>query len=131
MMKKIDVGITGMTCASCATRIEKSLKETDGVKNASVNLASERALVDYDENKVSEEFLKNRIKETGYGVIDEGLEEEVSAEFDITGMTCASCATRIEKGITNIPGITKASVNLSSEKAFVKFDPKKPDQMKF
>ncbi len=82
-------------------------------------------MVDYDENKVSEEFLKNRIKETGYGVIDEGLEEEVSAEFDITGMTCASCATRIEKGITNIPGITKASVNLSSEKAFVKFDPKK------
>lgn len=125
MMKKIDVGITGMTCASCATRIEKSLRETEGVKNAAVNLASERALVDYDENKVSEEVLKSRIKETGYGVIDEGSKEEVSAEFDITGMTCASCATRIEKGIMNIPGITTASVNLSSEKAFVKFDPNK------
>ena len=110
--------ITGMTCAACSNRIEKGLKKIEGVKEANVNLALERSTVIFDPSKTSfHRSLKKKSKELGYGVVSE------KAEFAITGMTCAACSTRIEKGFNKIEGVTKASVNLALETASVEYSP--------
>ncbi|WP_112179158.1 heavy metal translocating P-type ATPase [Paraliobacillus zengyii] len=115
MTKKIDVAITGMTCASCSTRIEKALNKMDGVK-ANVNLALEKASIQYDEEKVSVTDLSEKISKIGYDI---GTEK---VEFDIYGMTCSACSARIEKVLNKMDGV-KASVNLTTEKGLVEYQP--------
>jgi len=115
--KKTTLGITGMTCAACATRIEKGLSRMEGVTEANVNLSLERATVTYDPEQVDVAKLEEKIKQLGYGTIKE------VAEFDISGMTCAACSTRIEKGLNKMPGVTQATVNLALETARVEFSP--------
>lgn len=70
-MRKEAIGITGMSCASCAARIEKGLKQEDGVMDVVVNLALEEAVVEFDEDKFSKADAANIIKDLGYGTIDE------------------------------------------------------------
>ena len=115
--EKIDLAVTGMTCAACSARIEKQLNKLDGVEKTSVNLSSERASVIYDSTKVSPEQIIERIKKTGYDV------ENQKFEVEITGMTCAACASRIEKQLKKADGILQASVNLASEKAIIEYVP--------
>lgn len=116
MEKEFTLDITGMTCAACANRIEKALNKMDGV-NANVNLALENAKVSLDENKAGTEDIVNKINKLGYGVRKE------KADFDIRGMTCASCAARIEKVLNKQAGIEKATVNLATETAAVLYEP--------
>ncbi|MER2048273.1 MAG: heavy metal translocating P-type ATPase [Solibacillus sp.] len=109
--------ITGMTCAACATRIEKGLNKMEGVEKASVNLALERSSIQYDASKISEVDFERKIDALGYGVVKQKI------EFDITGMTCSACATRIEKGINKLHGVSSTNVNLALEKATIEFNP--------
>jgi P-type Cu+ transporter len=112
-------GITGMSCASCATRIEKNLSKIEGVTQSSINLASEKAKITFDPNRVSVDQLIEQVKKTGYDVRKE------TTTLSISGMTCASCAARIEKGLKKVEGVLNASVNLASEKAAIEFIPGK------
>lgn len=116
-VKEANIQITGMTCAACATRIEKGLNKMEGVKKASVNLALEKSSIKYDPSKLSESDFEKKIEALGYGVVKQ------KAEFDITGMTCAACATRIEKGLNKMEGVANANVNLALEKATIEFNP--------
>ncbi len=109
--------ITGMTCAACSNRIEKGLKKIEGVKEANVNLALERSTIIFDPSKTSPQAFEEKIEKLGYGVVSEKV------EFAITGMTCAACSTRIEKGLNKLEGVTKASVNLALETASVEYSP--------
>lgn len=106
-----------MTCAACATRIEKGLNKMDGVEQATVNLALEKSSIKYDPSKLSEQDFEKKIELLGYGVVKQ------KAEFDITGMTCAACATRIEKGLNKLDGVAVANVNLALEKATIEYNP--------
>ncbi len=106
-----------MTCAACANRIEKGLSKLDGVQEANVNLALEKSIIKFDPGKVSEQDFENKIEALGYGIVKE------KKEFAITGMTCAACATRIEKGLGKLDGVTLANVNLALENAVVEFNP--------
>ncbi|WP_075980551.1 heavy metal translocating P-type ATPase [Bacillus massilinigeriensis] len=115
--KEASLQITGMTCAACAVRIEKGIKKVDGVVDANVNLALEKATVTFDPEKTSIQSLQDKVRDLGYDVVTEKV------ELDIIGMTCAACATRIEKGLNKVDGVTKANVNLALEKATVEFDP--------
>ncbi|MED4239588.1 heavy metal translocating P-type ATPase [Priestia megaterium] len=115
--KEATLQITGMTCAACSNRIEKGLKKIEGVKEANVNLALERSTVIFDPSKTSPQAFEEKIEKLGYGVVSE------KAEFAITGMTCAACSTRIEKGLNKLEGVTKASVNLALETASVEYSP--------
>lgn len=115
--ENITLNITGMTCASCAARIEKNLTKVPGVEKAIVNLATEKAAVSYNPTEVSVEDIIAKVKKTGYGV------QEEKVQLDIIGMTCAACATRIEKGLNKVEGVTNATVNLATEKASVEFIP--------
>lgn len=115
--KKYEAKVTGMTCASCVQAIETRLKETEGVGDAVVNLATEKAMVEYDPSKTSPAKLVKAIEDVGYGV----LTDEVT--LNVEGMTCASCVQTIEKTLNETPGVIQATVNLATEKAFVKYDP--------
>ncbi|MDR6999458.1 heavy metal translocating P-type ATPase [Neobacillus niacini] len=115
-IKETNLQISGMTCAACAVRIEKGLNKLEGVETANVNLALERSNVKYDPEKIKVEDIEKKIKDLGYDVVNE------KAEFDITGMTCAACATRIEKGLNKLDGVVKANVNLALEKATVEYN---------
>ncbi|MEH7473988.1 heavy metal translocating P-type ATPase, partial [Priestia megaterium] len=115
--KEATLQITGMTCAACSNRIEKGLKKIEGVKEANVNLALERSTIIFDPSKTSPQVFEEKIEKLGYGVVSE------KAEFAITGMTCAACSTRIEKGLNKLEGVTKASVNLALETASVEYSP--------
>jgi P-type Cu+ transporter len=115
--REANLQITGMTCAACATRIEKGLNKMEGVEQATVNLALEKSTIKYDASKLSEADFEKKIEALGYGVVKQ------KAEFDITGMTCAACATRIEKGLNKMGGVANATVNLALEKATIEFNP--------
>ncbi|ALC88830.1 ATPase P [Bacillus sp. FJAT-18017] len=117
LAKETTMQITGMTCAACAVRIEKGLNKLEGVHEANVNLALERASVKFDPAVTNLASLENKVRNLGYDVVAE------KKEFDITGMTCAACSTRIEKGLNKMDGITKANVNLALEKASVEYNP--------
>lgn len=89
--KEKTLQINGMTCAACANRIEKGLSKIEGVERANVNFALERSTVVYDPAKTNVNEFKERVEKLGYSVVQE------KAAFDISGMTCAACATKIEK----------------------------------
>lgn len=115
-VKEATVAISGMTCAACAIRIEKGLQKLEGVESASVNLALEKSTVVYDAEKMSFQDIQKKIEDLGYGVITDKV------ELNISGMTCAACATRIEKGLQKVPGVIQAHVNLALETGSVEYD---------
>ncbi len=115
--KEINYNVTGMTCAACASRIEKGLNKMEGVEEAAVNFALERASVKYNPFSTAPADLQRKIEDLGYDVITEKV------EFDITGMTCAACSARIEKGLNKTAGVSNANVNLALEKATVEYNP--------
>ncbi len=112
--------ISGMTCAACAQRIEKAVGKLDGVTNASVNVATEKLSVEFDNQKSSMQTIKDTIEKVGYGVIGETPQNVVT--IPIGGMTCAACSQRIEKVIGKLEGLEKISVNLATEKATIEYD---------
>ncbi|MCS1351492.1 heavy metal translocating P-type ATPase [Mechercharimyces sp. CAU 1602] len=116
-IREATMQISGMTCASCAIRTEKGLKKVNGVQDVSVNFALENAKITYDSSLTSEGEFQKEIEGLGYEVVTE------KKEFDITGMTCAACATRIEKGLNQLSGTTKVNVNFAVEKATVEYQP--------
>ncbi len=122
-MKKETVKIEGMHCASCARYVEKAASSLTGVKNASVNLATEKMTVAYDETKVSLKEIAKAVKEAGYELIEEA--EAVKKLLQIEGMTCASCAKAVEKVTSRLEGVKEANVNLAKETLIVSYDPKK------
>ncbi len=112
----VSLNISGMTCAACSNRIEKVLNRMDGVE-ANVNLTTEKASVDYQQDKTSLEDITNRIESIGYGVVYE------KSDLDITGMTCAACSNRIEKVLNKTDGVKSATVNLTTENAMIEYNP--------
>lgn len=107
--------VGGMTCAACANRVERGLSKLAGVEKAAVNFAAEKVAVTYDPAKVSLVQLAAKIEDLGYEVIKDKV------ELTITGMTCAACSGRVERGLNKLPGVVKAVVNLAVEKAVVEF----------
>ncbi|MEK4353318.1 heavy metal translocating P-type ATPase [Paenibacillus sp. FSL H8-0261] len=109
--------ITGMTCAACANRIEKGLNKLEGVSEANVNFAMERATVTYDPNIVDVSKMEASIQKLGYSTAKEAV------ELQLVGMTCAACALKIEKTLNKLPGVSTANVNFAMETAHVEYNP--------
>lgn len=109
--------VTGMTCAACSARIEKVLNKMDGVEEANVNLALEKATIRFNSEKVNPSDIQQKINNLGYGVVTD------KTELVLTGMTCAACSARIEKGLNKMEGINEATVNLALEKASIAYNP--------
>ena len=108
----MNLQITGMTCASCVARVEKTLLALSGISAATVNLATETATL-LATAPINVAAVVQAIEKSGYGV------GEQSATLNITGMTCASCVGRVEQVLAKVPGVLKATVNLATEQATV------------
>ena len=119
-MENKSFAIEGMTCASCAQTVEKAAKKVRGVTQASVNLATEKLSIEYNETTFSVENLQKAVDNSGYELI---AQEGTTQTFAIEGMTCASCAQTIEKAVGKLSGVDKASVNLATEKMQVSYNP--------
>ncbi|WP_433750517.1 heavy metal translocating P-type ATPase [Falsibacillus pallidus] len=115
--KEVQFPISGMTCAACSARIEKGLSRMDGVEEANVNLALEKARVVYNPEAAGMSDFEQKVEQLGYKIPSEKI------EFDILGMTCAACSARIEKGLNRMDGIKTASVNLALETASIEYNP--------
>ena len=107
--------VKGMTCASCASRIEKKVGELDGVDQAGVNFAAESVTVDFDPDRTSSDSIIQAIEKIGFNV------PTMKRVFPVEGMTCASCVSRVEKKLRSLEGVTDAQVNLASERATVEY----------
>jgi Cu+-exporting ATPase len=116
-LHELTLPIGGMTCASCVRRVERALQKVEGVSEAGVNLATERATVKYDPSVATLDNLKAAVERAGYTVPT----EQVS--LPIEGMTCASCVGRVEKSLAKLPGVESVAVNLATEQATVKYNP--------
>ncbi|SOD94082.1 heavy metal translocating P-type ATPase [Caenispirillum bisanense] len=103
--------IRGMTCAACSTRLERVLSKAPGVAEARVSLAAERADVRYDPAATGVAAIAEAVAKAGFAV------PAAEVELAISGMTCAACATRIEKVLARVPGVQTAAVNLATERA--------------
>ena len=113
-METVTLPVQGMTCANCASTVERTLRRTEGVEEARVNYATDRAEVDFDPARVDPAALAERVREAGYEVPTERL------ELGVTGMTCANCVSTVERTLTRrVPGIVSAAVNLGTERATV------------
>ncbi len=120
-MKQETLKINGMTCSSCANTIEKTVNKVNGVENATVNFATEKLSVKYNESDTDIDTIKKAVKDVGYGVEEESDIREVT--IPIKGMTCSSCAQTVEKEIKKLKGIIGVNVNFATEKAKVIYDP--------
>ncbi|NIE78586.1 copper-translocating P-type ATPase [Pantoea sp. Ap-967] len=104
-----DLPIAGMTCASCAGRVERALRKVSGAEHVSVNLATEQARVQAPAGSLP--ALVGAVRDAGYRVPSR------TVELSIGGMTCASCVGRVERALGKVPGVEQVSVNLASERA--------------
>lgn len=115
--KTVDLPMVGMHCANCAMTIERTLKRSPGVTDASVNYAAEKAQVQYAPGVTSIGDLVKQVSEAGYGVAT------ATVTLPIIGMHCANCAGAVEKALLQVDGVLEASVNLASERATVQIIP--------
>jgi Cu+-exporting ATPase len=118
---RIELPISGLTCANCVQSIERALGAVSGVKQAMVNLASGRAFVEYDPDQTTLQSLHEAIKSAGY------RSDTAQAHFKIEGITCASCVTKIEAALQETPGVLSARVNMGTEEALVEYLPSVAD----
>ncbi|MGH7062677.1 MAG: copper ion binding protein, partial [Stellaceae bacterium] len=109
---RLRLPIEGMSCATCAGRVEKALNRLPGVA-ASVDLAGETAEIRGEPAALDPARLAAAVAEAGYTVPRE------RRELAVGGMTCATCAGRVEKALARIPGVTRAEVNLATGRAVV------------
>lgn len=118
-MKTSIYNVNGMTCATCALTVEKALGKVAGVSKATVNLATEKVTVEYNEQEVGMKDLQMAVEKAGYELENPYQSQTLAIE----GMTCATCALTVEKALNKLDGIQNASVNLATEKATIQYDP--------
>lgn len=130
-MKKERFNIRGMSCASCAANIEKSVENMEGVDSVVVNLATEKMTVTYDAEKVTGSEIVKKVEQTGYKA--EWIHPPGDSErFRVMGMSCSACATNVEKAVGKAEGVSHANVNFATEELTVSYDREKirVDQLK-
>ena len=116
-ISEITLPISGMTCASCVSHVEGALKELPGISNVLVNLATNKANVAYDPQRIKLNDMRRAVENVGYTVPTTEL------TLDVRGMTCASCVDHVESALSELDGVTASVVNLGLGTAKVTFVP--------
>jgi Cu+-exporting ATPase len=110
----LTIGVGGMTCASCVSRVERALKKVPGVDGATVNLATEKATVSYDASSAEIDALMQAIEGAGYEPRRESL------VFDIAG-DGAPDVTALQRAFAGVHGIIAVDVSPESRRVSVTF----------
>lgn len=118
MTKKILMKIEGMSCSSCANRLEKAINKLEGIEQGNVNFATEMLTVVYDEAKTSPMAVELAVEKAGFKV----RKDIKDYSFKVKGMSCSSCANRLERLVQKLEGVEAASVNFATEKLTVKLN---------
>ena len=116
-LSNLTLPISGMTCASCVSHVEGALKDLPGVSNVTVNLATNKANLSYDPQRVKLDDMRRAVDDVGYAVATAEL------TFDVSGMTCASCVDHVEGALKELRGVQEAVVNLGLNTARVVYIP--------
>ena len=95
-LQTLQIPVRGMTCASCAGRVERGLLKVEGVEQAVINLLTNEAIV-HLKQPVALKDLIEAVEESGYQVPLQGF------DYAVTGMNCGSCVGRIEKALAQSP----------------------------
>ncbi|KAF8347904.1 Cu-transporting P-type ATPase [Amanita rubescens] len=122
LSQKCELKIDGMTCGSCVEAIESMLRDQPGIHSVKVALLAERGVIEYDPSAWTPEKLMNEISDIGF---DASLIPSTRADtvtLRIYGMTCSSCTSTVESGLSETPGITSVAVSLATETCTVQFD---------
>jgi Cu+-exporting ATPase len=114
--KEETIRIKGMHCATCSDTVKEALMSVRGVKDARVNLATQKATFTYDPEVASMKEVESAVKGSGYEVARD------ETTLTIGGMHCATCAMTIQEALTAIPGVTDARVNFALGKATIDYD---------
>lgn len=115
--------ITGMTCASCSAHVQRAVSKLPGVEECNVNIATEKMQVRYSPDQVDTTILKTTVENAGYGFVEPIVNKKV--ELAIEGMTCAACSSGIERILKKKAGVESISVNLTTGRGLVEYDPQK------
>ncbi|KAA8614128.1 heavy metal translocating P-type ATPase [Salipiger aestuarii] len=102
--------VTNLSCGGCAGRAQKALAAVPGVRDASVNLANRMATID---GSASVPALREALQAAGYPA------RSARVTLAVDGMSCASCAGRVEAALKAVPGVIDARVNLATDTAEV------------
>ncbi len=118
MKKNYQLG--GISCQVCVNKIEKKLSKLEGIKEAIVNLSTEKLSVDYDETILKEELIVETVKKLGYEIEEESDLKDV--ELDIDGISCQVCVNKIEKKVSKLNGVKSVIVNLANSRGKIVYD---------
>ncbi len=113
--QSLTLPVTGMSCVNCAANITRTLEQQEGVSQAQVNFASERATITYDPDRRTPEQIVAAIHDLGFTVALAELEAPV------TGMSCVNCAANITRTLGKLEGVVQADVNFASERLTLRF----------
>lgn len=122
-MTKKEYQLGGVTCQVCVNKIEKKLSKLEGVNEAVVNFSNERLSINYDENLVNNEKIKEVVTKLGYGI--EEINDLKKVELEISGITCQVCVNKIEKKVGKLEGVDSIVVNLANSRGMVVYDSEK------
>jgi len=115
--KQVTLPVTGMTCANCASTIERNVRKLQGVSVANVNLALEKLTVEFDPTLLDERGIIGRVQKVGYGVATG------KAELPITGMRDSNDALALERLLARQNGVLSAGVSYGTERATLEYIP--------
>jgi len=116
-LSDLTLPISGMTCASCVSHVEGTLKELPGVSNVVVNLATNKANLSYDPQRVKLDDMRRAVEDVGYAITTAEL------TLDVRGMTCASCVDHVESALKELRGVQDTVVILGLGTAHVVYVP--------
>lgn len=114
--KRTAIKIGGMHCAGCVNSIQNYVMDLPGVKKCEVNLAAEKAVLEFDPDSIDLNKIENAIHDVGYKVIYEKL------ILKIGGITDSSDANNLEKKLCSIEGVKYASVNYGNSQVIVEYN---------
>ena len=110
----------GISCQVCVNKIEKKLSKLEGMKEAVVNLSTEKLSVDYDETILKDETITEIVKKLGYEIEEESDLKDI--ELDIDGISCQVCVNKIEKKVSKLNGVKSVVVNLANSRGKIVYD---------
>ncbi len=119
--KQLTMPVIGMTCANCVAAVERNAKKVPGVSAATVNFANEKVTItlddaDVDPAEVTSQVIE-RVNRAGYQI------PTAEIELPLLGMTCANCATTIDRRLNKVDGVLDVNVNYATERATVSYIP--------
>ena len=122
-MVKKNYQLGGVTCQVCVNKIERKVGKLEGVEETVVNLSNGKLTIEYDENLLNSEKIKEGVKKLGYEI--EEINDFKEVEIDITGITCQVCVNKIEKKVGKLEGVKEIAVNLANSRGKILYDSEK------